>query len=309
MKYKLLFISIIAFIFSWSPYLIARNSRTNLILILGGGLLYLSVIALSEFVTRKWGDFSLLKGIMRRKKSILIYVGIATLGGIILDGTAQWLNRLWYYPYWTNPFYVFIFIAGFSAYFLCIIERYLMTKVVIDKLRKGRHYKTKPYKREGRFFGGLLVLAFITFAIGLTGSLIPHFVNQGEYNFNITYPTQHVSMFIFPLLIFAGVWFFSEYMSFIKKRSSLLQGIIHKNFNSLFAVLLASLLLLIIMEIQNASLGLWVYANWPLSHIRLFTIPLIAVLAWPLHYIAILSVYRALNKRQTEEIFRGDVIE
>jgi hypothetical protein len=62
------------------------------------------------------------------------------------------------------------------------------------------------------------------------------------------------------------------------------------------------------MESQNIPVGLWVYTNWPLPGANILGLPLLIFLCWPLHYIAFLSLFRALSDRESRELWRGDLI-
>lgn len=303
-----LILGIYTFFLSYFPLLIEPIKRTNFLVVFGGGLLYLSVICFSEYVTRRFGGFSQLREIFKNPKTLITYLIVGLIGGVILDGIAHWLSRLWIYPFWGTEFYLIVFIAGFSAYYLCIISSYLIVKTIIDKLRKGKRYITRPKKSLNTIFFVLLILSVILISIGISGMLIGF--TQGSYPLfgeNIPVETSINLIFIIPL--FFGIWFFIEYLGYRLGRNTFIKEIVHGYWDSIIAVFLSSLILLIIMESQNGPIQLWTYLNWPLQDIKLFYTPITAIIAWPFHYLAILSLYKVISKDQTKNILEGDKID
>lgn len=221
---------------------------------------------------------------------------------------AQWLGKLWIYPYWSAYFYAFIFIPGFSAYLLMIAESYLATKALFDYLRRGRKtitsYKSFEYKLYKPL--GLTGILLIVFSLIM---IIANYAKNGGYIFNINQATNIKVGFVYILTIFVGIWFMLESVEFIRKKTSLLKDIFHSYFTPALAILTSSLVLAIIMETQNIPKGFWVYTNWPLDHIKFLGLPITMLMAWPLHYIAILSFFRAFTGSESDEIWKGDLLK
>ncbi len=63
------------------------------------------------------------------------------------------------------------------------------------------------------------------------------------------------------------------------------------------------------METVNTTHGFWVYINWPYQNIRFLGLPVTMLLAWPLHYLGFLSLFRSLSDDTSVEILRGDLLE
>ncbi len=307
-NFKYLLLSIFSFLFSYFPLLIPEEERTMAGIVFGASLLYLAVISLSEFVTREWGNFSQVKEIIKHPKSIIVYIFVGFLGGVLLDGVVQWTARLWIYPWWSTTFYIFIFTAGFSIYYLCIICSYLVVKVIIDKLRKGKRYITRPKKILNVLFFVILIVSVMLLIVGSSG-LILGFYESGYLLFDVGVPTESEVSFIFVVLFMTGAWLLIEYLGFVQGKNTFIKEIVHGYYDSLLAVLLASLVLLIIMESQNGPIQLWTYQNWPLQEIQLFYTPIVAIFSWPFHYLLIISLYKTVSRDQTKNILEGDKID
>jgi hypothetical protein len=295
-----LYLSIISFILSYFPLLIPPQERTNLLVVFGGGLLYLAAISLAEYVTRRLGGFSQLRRIMKTPKTFLTYISVGFLGGLILDSIFQWLSRLWIYPFWTTNFYLLIFIAGFSVYYLSIISTYLISKTVIGKTRRRKKSKNRERKSYKSSFSILLVLSIMMITVGLSG-LVMGFINSRYPLFDVNVAVESSVDFVFVAITFIGIWFLLESIGYRLGRKTFIIEILNCNFEPLISVLISSLLFLIIMESQNGPIQLWTYINWPLQDIKIFYTPIIAVLFWPLHYLVIITLYKVISKEQTKD--------
>ncbi len=243
----------------------------------------------------------------KNKKNILKYVLVGFSGGLLLEGLAQWIFKLWFYPFWTNYFYFFVFAFGFSFYFLMITESYLVIKVLIDKKTKGTKRITKPFKNENIVYKFLFVLGIIFFIFGI-GSLMSNYESL-DLEFNINIIKQYKMPFYDIIMIFFGVWFILEFVEFKLHRTSLIKDMTHKYYNPFLSILISSFLLATIIETQNLGVGLWEYFNWPYPEIKFLGIPLFVYLIWPLHYIGFLSLFRVMDIKLSLSIWKGDEIK
>jgi hypothetical protein len=303
-----LFIAIISFITSYFPLFIPAAERTNYIVVVGGGLLYLATICLAEYVTRKFGGFSQLRKILKNKNTFLTYLLVGFLGGVFLDGIAHWLSRLWVYPFWDSTFYLAVFVIGFSAYYLSVISSYLIVKTIIDKTRKGKKYITRPKKSLKSVFFILLILSVILISIGISGMLIG-FTNGTYPLFGDNAPVETSVNVFFIIPLFFGIWFFIESLGYQMGKNTFIKELIHGYYDSFLAVFFSSMFYLIVMESQNGPIELWKYLNWPLQDVKLFYTPIVAIIAWPFHYLLIISLYKVISGDQTKNLLEGDQIE
>lgn len=72
-----------------------------------------------------------------------------------MEGVAQWLGKLWFYPYFNTYKYAVFFILGFGFYWLMIAESYLATKAILDFSRKGERLVRNYYPFEAPFYKAL----------------------------------------------------------------------------------------------------------------------------------------------------------
>lgn len=82
---------------------------------------------------------SLLQEATHSARAWLSLLSIGAISGLLLDGIAQWLGKLWIYPYWNEAVYVGTFVIGFCAYWLATAESYLAVKAIL-----GRWYSPSP---------------------------------------------------------------------------------------------------------------------------------------------------------------------
>ena len=139
--------------------------------------------------------------------------------------------------------------------------------------------------------------------------MLRDYMQNGGYIFDISNRINYKVNFIYVVTIFLGTWFVLESIEYFRKKTSLLKDIFHRYFNHLASILIASFILAIIMETENIPLGFWIYTNWPFENIRLLHLPIMMLVAWPLHYVAFLSLFRAFTEKQSDEILRGDLIK
>ncbi|MEK7560273.1 MAG: hypothetical protein AAB522_03170 [Patescibacteria group bacterium] len=234
---------------------------------------------------------------------------LSIVGGIILEGIAQWLGKLLVYPYFNVYTYFFAFVLGFSLNWLMIAESYLVIKVTFDYWRRGRkiisnYYWFEPllYKLLG-VVGGVIVPVFAFL-------MLRDYTSYGGYIFNVSNFISYKTSFLYIVMMFLGTWFVFEYVEYLGKKTSLLKSIFHHYFTPLASILTASFVLAIIMETGNISHGFWVYTNnWPLGNIKVLDLPVMLFLMWPLHYVVFLSFFRAFAEKEFDEIWKGDLIK
>ena len=272
----------------------------------------LGIIYICEGITLKLKNQSIHHEIRKNTKNLIAFVVVSTAGGILLDGIAKWLGKLWIYPYWDFYTYLFLFIPGFAIYWLMIVESYLATKAIIDYFHGGRQIVGKSFGFEKYLykFLGIVGIGFITISIIFIAS---NWYQDGGYIADLrdvsSITENFKTNFSYLIFLFLGLWFSLEFIEYSRKKTSLIKDIAHHYFSPLTSILIGSLLLAIIMETQNAPLGYWIYTNWPLQNFQLFGLPILMYFAWPLHYILFLSLFRAFTQKESDEIWRGDLIK
>lgn len=265
------YIGILFFLLSYFQFLLPGNLIDFRTLSFFWFLFMLGIVYIGDGVTQKIYNKSLLHTLFKNKKNTILFLLISIAGGLLLEGTAQWLGKLWIYPYFNGYIYSLGIIFGFGLYWLMITESYLGTKAVIDYLSKGKHTVKAPLKLEAiiyRFIGaaGIILVPLSIFLI------LKDYSTQGGYSFDIASPVEYKVNFVYVILIFLGAWFILEYIEYYRKKTSLLKDIFHNYFSPIIAIVIASFFLAIIMETENILHGYWIYTNWPLPHIQIFWI-------------------------------------
>ncbi|MBI4226191.1 hypothetical protein HY612_03720 [Candidatus Roizmanbacteria bacterium] len=305
---KKIYIGIVLFLLSYLQFLLPNNLIFAEILTIFWFLFMLGIILISDGLTQSIKHKSLLYVVLMNKKNFFSFIIISAIGALLLDGVAQWLGKLWIYPYFNFYFYFVFFFFGFSFYWLMIAESYLAVKAIIDYLKKGKQIVQRTFRFEQRLYNILGVIGVILILLSLI-LIFNDYLNQGGYIFDISKNTGYKVNFLIIIMIFVGIWFVFEYIEYKYKKTSLLKDIIHHYPTPLVSILVASFLLALVMEIENLYHGFWVYTNWPLEEIRFLNLPVIMLLAWPLHYVGFLSLFRAFTEKESDEIWRGDLIK
>ena len=299
---------IIFFLLSYLQLLLPFNFVNGKILAFFWFLFMFGIILISDGITEKIYKKSLLREIRKSKKNTILFFIISIAGGIILEGVAQWLGKLWVYPYFNAYTYSIFFIFGFGLYWLMIAESYLATKAILDYIRRGKQIVRNYYWFEPPFYKLLGLIGAIL--VPLSAFFMLHdYTSNGGYIFDISSHTNYKVNFIYIITIFLGTWFVLECIEYFRKKTSLLKDIFHHYFNPLAAILIASFILAIIMETENIPYGFWQYTNWPFENIQFLNLPVMMFIAWPLHYVAFLSLFRAFTEKESNEIWKGDLLK
>jgi hypothetical protein len=110
----------------------------------------------------------------------------------------------------------------------------------------------------------------------------------------------NVLMFV---LSWISIFFLLETACFLLKKNTLTQDIIRGNFVPLISIFAASFLCIVFIELFNMPFQIWVFHNWPLNHIRLFAIPVVAYIVWPTQYLLLLPIIRLLDGKNAEQVW------
>lgn len=246
-------------------------------------------IILCDQVTILLGQRSLLQEATGSGRAWVCFLCIGALSGLLLDGVAQWLGKLWIYPYWNEAFYAGAFIAGFCAYWLVTVESYLAVKMILGRWWRcvpARH-SVRPY--EAGLFRALGVVG-IALAAGGIVLLLADYRQTGGYVFEIRKPLPVKPHFAYFLMTFLGVWLILEWVQSARRRLSLLLTLLRGDWLPLCTLLLASAVTSLFWETVNAAHHFWIYTNWPWPQWQLMTIPVTVLLTWPLQYVVFLSL-------------------
>lgn len=259
------------------------------------------IILIGDGITQKLSHKSLIRKIHTDPKGHWHFFLIALIGGIFVEFVAQWFGKLWIYPYFSIPIYFVCVVFGFYLYWLMIAESYLAVKSVLDYF-----IRTKPAARSfswEKYFYFFLGLLGVILLVGSTYLGYRDYARQGGYVFAINQPVYVMARFKYVLGLFLGSWFFLESIEYFKKRTSLIKDLMRGYFHPIIAIAVASFLLALVMETQNLPHNFWLYTNWPLPTARFLGLPVVMILAWPLHYIGFLSLFRAFSRKESVDVW------
>ncbi len=282
-----------------------------LILFALGAFFMLGIIFLCEGVTEAIYKKSLLRAIFKNAHTLIAYLALSMVGAIMLEGVSQWLGKLWFYPVLNNATYPVVFVFSFAFYWLMVIESYLAVKALLDLLMKGKRMVRTYFGFERPLYTSLGALGIILIPIAAALMTNDYAVQRGGYVFELTKAVDYKVNFAYIFLMFFGTWFLFEAIEYFRKETSLLRDIFHHYFTPLAAVIVASLGTAVLMETQNffAGTGAWVYTNWPLQEVTFLGLPVVMFLFWPIHYIFFLSLWRAFSDKESDEVWKGDLIK
>ena len=273
---------------AYLPNLAPKRSVNLASLTLFWSFFCLTLIILCDQITIALEYQSLLHRTTHSGRAWLSLLFTGALSGVFLDGFAQWLGKLWIYPYWSLPVYATTFVIGFSAYWLATAETYLAAKAVLCR-RQSLPLRAMKIRRYEPLF--LRVLGIAGAALSLTGTvLLWNGYSQTGYIFEIqkTFPIK--TSFGYFVVAFIGIWFTLEWIQFARGRLSLLQAIVRGHRRPAYALLISSGLSGLFWETVNAGHHFWIYTNWPFPQWRVAGIPVVVLLSWPLQYIVFLSL-------------------
>jgi hypothetical protein len=254
-----------------------------------------TVIILCDEATQLLEGRSLMSAITAGKREFLEFVATATASGLLLDGVAQWIGKLWIYPYWTRGLYISTFVLGFCAYWLLLAETYLVARALLARVAGslGRQAPlwTAAALRTGGIGGGVLAISGL--ALAAQG-----YRTAGGYRFEISHPYRAAVPFASFPLIFLGVWLILEYLQHRRGQESLLGRTFRGEWLPLASMAAAAWGFGLFMETVNTAGHFWRYTNWPMSRDEIFGVPVLVLLLWPLQYVVFLSVYEVISGRE-----------
>jgi len=282
-------------IISLAPWLIniQSSAHSGLVfsLIYGVGYIILCNAIITKYSKRKPQYF------VRIPRKHIYTVGL--ISAIVIELFANWVWKLWYYPHFSIPVYFFALFFVLVAYFYFILKGYLAVRAVfVAHIRQKEIKKTK--RSYHSLFKTLGLLGSLGFVLGLIQDIKTVHINSSTF-FN-SYGLQKFNLFNI-VLIAVSLVFILEYLEYREREDTFIMHLLQGDWVPLASMVIASLLTSITMEGFNIPLSIWIYTNWPYANISLFSLPLTVLLAWPIQYILLISIYRSLYKRETTRIW------
>lgn len=246
-------------------------------------------IILCDQVTMALEHRSLLQESTRSGRPWLSLLCVGALSGLLLDGGAQWLGKLWIYPYWNEAVYGGTFVVGFCAYWLATAESYLAVRAILRRCAGKERVATTPRRYETWLFRALGALGAALILAGVF-LLLSDYQHNGGYQFEIRKAVPVRVHFRYFQILFIGIWLALEWVQVARGGASLLKTIFYGCWQPLCALVLAAIGFGAFWETVNASHHFWIYTNWPLCQWRLLSVPGVVLLTWPLQYVVFLSL-------------------
>jgi hypothetical protein len=240
---------------------------------LSSTLFAVGVIVAGEGICGAFGGTSLGDVVVRDPPMLLRLLACGAVAGLALEITAQWLGRLWYYPWWTSWFYALMLVPGFMLYWLFIVESYLAAKAVLDAAVRSR-----PLCGSVRLWplGAAALLVYLALSIGW-------YARRG-FAFDVTGPSPAAPPFGYAALVVVGVALLS---------SALVTAAVRRYWVPFAAMVLAALVVSLAFELPNTVHWHWAYDHFP-GPVLPGGLPLTMFLAWPMQYVIFLAVPSAL---------------
>lgn len=286
---------VVSFVYWWLP-------KTHFFIGIANAVFYLGNIFFFDYLSERFGRYSLLKVKNRRKHFLLL----GLLFGLLLEFYLNWVGRFWYYPYWDIYFYIFIFVPGFAAYTFYLLEVFLGVKAVLEHIFRKKYIRPSFAKLKGIFvLAGLLGSALLSLGTYKILEALSNFNNQEFWNIQIPRIGTPDNWYWY-FAVWIGIWLVLELFEYLKHETSLLFETLKGNIWPLVALVLAGVGSAVLYEVFNLPGGLWQYhyANAPFSSVQILNFPVILYIAWPLHYLPAFSLYRLLYKKETEKLWQ-----
>ncbi|MFS8131401.1 MAG: hypothetical protein ACMG57_05510 [Candidatus Dojkabacteria bacterium] len=303
---KRLLSGIILTVISFGGFLIDIKDHTLFTSIFFGGAFYLGFMFIADWITIRFAGISIISSIYSNQKHKLRFTIATLVGGALFGFMAADISGFFYFPYWSYSDYVIIgfILGGWTFYFLTVIIPYEATKVLLDKYFPFKKDIRRYFKWEKYAYLVFKYVSVILFSAVILHVLIDtNFLSTFTFNQQIAKAPLVTHPYLTSFAFFASIVFFCEYIEYERKKSSLFKDIIHGYWNPLIALLIIGFLMGLTNEVQNLGVFLWRYNNMPFADIQIFTIPLIVIISWPTHILAILEVWRAFGDKDSKIAF------
>jgi hypothetical protein len=267
---------------------------------------WFGVLLLLEYVYNRQTHCSIIFPHTRSTKLrlVLILVVAYTLS-LGVDIFGFYLVRLWYFPKFDMDILTY-FVIGPVLY----IQYGVILFLIYEIIKNALHWKNKSGKFNKRDQTIYKLLVYSQLSLGvvlLVISVIYLYILFKQAQFStLNWINQSGNIEISWWLPFAaafGAYAIFDYLSFIFGKSTLLKDIYTRRLQPLAVIVLAALGGIIFTELLNVPLQIWTFSNWPLGHLRLLNIPLLAWLSWPVQFIALLTMLRLALKEKDIDIW------
>lgn len=214
--------------------------------------------------------------------SFIFHVGLVFYGGAVA-------RTMWYYP--DLDFFIYASLAplGYALYGLGLYGLY---ETIERELEPERSEMVEP-----GYYNAVMKSQIV---LGITGVLISTgYVLELISTYDIALgaiqaaPDMQLSLWFF-FVPWISMFLLFEGICYIRGKTTLTLEVLNRDFSPIYAILVASAIGILIIEIVNVPVGLWEFVNWPYPDKTLFGLPLLVYLSWPLQFPALLATMRAV---------------
>lgn len=273
------------------PILYYFRGNYNLWNIIPVGFSWGGIMLILEHFTHRNFGFSYRLNTDKRKSLAWKIVLVSVLFTLILDIYGGIFPRLWVFKGLSVLSYSIYAIPAFILYSYCLLMLYRLSKFFLNKYIKGGRLSNRAQDiyvfivKLQLYIGVFLFVFATTYLIGFIGR------NSAE----IADFSGHVSEVVpwwFPFAPMLSIYFIFEYVSFRQGKETLTRDFIRKDYLPYLSILISSIIGIVLIEFHNAPLLMWEYSQWPLSEIRIFEMPLLALVWWHTQFLALLAMLR-----------------
>lgn len=226
-------------------------------------------------------------------------VVVGAIAAFLIELLCNWLWKLWYYPPFTPYLYLTLIVFILIGYFYFLLKGYMAIRafLIARGFSRKRIKINKSYKTLFNVFGIVGVLFLFLATLQLIGT-----VHWDGISFFNSFGLRHFSLINVGLMTISLILIL-EYLEYKEREDTFLMHLMQGDWTPFISIVVAALFTGITMEGFNIPLSIWVYTNWPDSHVAISHLPLTVFLAWPIQYIFLISIYRLLYKRETAKIW------
>ncbi|MFB6190797.1 MAG: hypothetical protein ABEJ64_00030 [Candidatus Nanohaloarchaea archaeon] len=214
--------------------------------------------------------------------SIIFHVGLVFYGGAAI-------RTMWYYPGLDFLVYAALAPVGYCLYGLALYGLYETVERELE-----------PVPLENHLRGYYSSLMKLEIAAGVAGATVStYYIIDLVFTHQIALGAiQQAPELQLPLWFFFLPWLsmflLFDGLCYLSGKTTLTLKTINRDFSPVYAILIASAIGILMIEVVNSPVGLWEFVNWPYPDFKIFGLPGLVYAVWPLQLPALLAVIRLI---------------
>lgn len=257
---------------------------------------WVAIIIILDFLSRKFIKKSYIK--TKNKTRLFKIIVVAIIFGLILDLFGALFTKLWVYPYFPLSIYLFLAPFGYVAYSIILLGLY-------ELIKKSTGGKKKYDNIPNFYFSFIYCELILGIGLGILAVIeTSKILTIQKINFlDITKMETTIVPWWYVFAILTSIFFIFEFICFKEKKNTFTKDVLNLNLHPLIAIIIANIIAIAFIEFINAPIGIWKFGNWIHNDIQILTVPIAALIAWPLQFFAFLSMLRAVLSNKELEIW------